>query len=260
MIVVTAATGTTGRTVVSSLVRAGHEVRGASRRDPGDGMAEHGVVDFVAGDLVDPAVAARAVDGVDTVVHIGPPFHPRETDIGHTVLSAARRAGIRHFVQFSTMRPQLEPLLNHQSKLALERLVISSPIPFTILQPVHYMQNIEVRAVVADVAQVAAEVVGKEEHFYATYELCGADRLTGRDIARTISEVSGTSISAQQSDSWLASTPPRRDEQQDFKIDSLRRLFDHYGRYGITGNPRVLEWLLGRPPTSFRQYVSRWLA
>jgi hypothetical protein len=38
------------------------------------------------------------------------------------------------------------------------------------------------------------------------------------------------------------------------------RLFDHYGRYGITGNPNVLTWLLGRPPTSFDEYVQRSLA
>jgi hypothetical protein len=38
------------------------------------------------------------------------------------------------------------------------------------------------------------------------------------------------------------------------------RLFDHYGRYGITGNPNVLGWLLGRAPTGFDQYVRRSLA
>jgi len=38
------------------------------------------------------------------------------------------------------------------------------------------------------------------------------------------------------------------------------RLFDHYGRYGISGNSNVLSWLLGRRPTSFDQYVRRSLA
>ena len=38
------------------------------------------------------------------------------------------------------------------------------------------------------------------------------------------------------------------------------RLFDHYGRYGITDNPNVLTWLLGRPPTGFDEYVRRSLA
>jgi len=30
-------------------------------------------------------------------------------------------AGVEHFVQFSVTHPQLEPLLNHQAKLAVER-------------------------------------------------------------------------------------------------------------------------------------------
>jgi hypothetical protein len=38
------------------------------------------------------------------------------------------------------------------------------------------------------------------------------------------------------------------------------RLFGHYGRYGITGNPNVLSWLLGRRPTRFDEYVRRCLA
>jgi hypothetical protein len=37
------------------------------------------------------------------------------------------------------------------------------------------------------------------------------------------------------------------------------RLFDHYSRYGITGNPNVLGWLLDRPPTRFDTYVRRHL-
>ena len=49
-------------------------------------------------------------------------------------------------------------------------------------------------------------------------------------------------------------------EEEDHHHDAMFRLFDHYGRYGITGNPNVLSWLLGRPPTSFAQFVRRSLA
>jgi hypothetical protein len=31
----------------------------------------------------------------------------------------------------------------------------------------------------------------------------------------------------------------------------------HYDRYGFLGNPNVLRMLLGRSPTSFRDYVLR---
>ena len=58
--------------------------------------------------------------------------------MGHGVVSAARKAGVEHFVQFSVTHPQLEPLLNHQAELAVEREVLLSRMPFTILQPMHY--------------------------------------------------------------------------------------------------------------------------
>ncbi|MGA2872797.1 MAG: hypothetical protein ABSF27_04325 [Candidatus Dormibacteria bacterium] len=37
-------------------------------------------------------------------------------------------------------------------------------------------------------------------------------------------------------------------------------LLFHYGRYGITGNPNVLSWLLGRRPTGFAEFVRRSVA
>ena len=53
---------------------------------------------------------------------------------------------------------------------------------------------------------------------------------------------------------------PRPSEADDYRLDAMHRLFDHYGRYGITGNPNVLGWLLGRRPTGFDEYVRRSLA
>jgi len=59
-------------------------------------------------------------------------------------------------------------------------------------------------------------------------------------------------------DRAASGAPPS--EEDDWRSDAMVRLFDHYGRYGITGNPNVLGWLLGRPPTSFEEYVRRSLA
>jgi len=185
-------------------------------------------------------------------------------------------------VQFSVTHPQLEPNLNHQAKLAVERVVLLSRVPFTILQPMHYMQNIDVARVVEggvfrqpytletplahvdldDVAEVAALVVADPaRHRFATYELCGDDFHNAHDLARIISTASGRPVVAE-----LTPFPtgvvagPHPSEADDYRLDAMTRLFDHYGRYGITGNPNVLSWLLGRPPTSFDEYVRRSLA
>ncbi|HEY5387399.1 MAG TPA: hypothetical protein VIL79_05790 [Thermoleophilia bacterium] len=76
-----------------------------------------------------------------------------------------------------------------------------------------------------------------------------------------IAAVSGRAIGAEQVP-FPASTAAgsRPTDVEDYRLDAMVRLFGHYGRYGITGNPNVLGWLLGRRPTSFEQYVRRSLA
>jgi UDP-glucose 4-epimerase len=63
-VLVTGGSGFIGRHVVRGLTEQGHEVVVADRN-------EHGVVPTVQGDLTDPAVRARAVDGtLDAIVHL----------------------------------------------------------------------------------------------------------------------------------------------------------------------------------------------
>jgi len=282
VILVTAANGRTGRSVVRTLARAGHRVRAFDISTDVEQLVDEGAAEALVGDLLDPDDLRRAVEGVKAVVHIGPPMHPREAEMGHGVVAAARQAGVEHFVQFSVTHPQLEPLLNHQAKLAVERVLLLSRMPFTILQPMHYMQNIDVARVVADgilrqpysldtrlahvdledVTEVAAKVVGEgRHHHHATYELCGDDFLNAHELAQAISAESGRPVAAEQVPFPAGATAgPRPSEEDDYRLDALFRLFDHYGRYGITGNPNVLGWLLGRRPTSFAEYVRRSLA
>jgi uncharacterized protein YbjT (DUF2867 family) len=177
-------------------------------------------------------------------------------------------------VLMSVTHPQLEPLLNHQSKLAVERHLLGARLPFTVLQPMHYMQNVNVRDCVdsgrfrqpysldrplsfvdlADVGAATATVLSAPaEHRWATYELCGKDILTGHDIAATLTTVGGTPVRAEQVP-VEAALPT---EAPDYTIDGFTRLVNHYNRYGILGNPNVLRWLLGREPTSFTEYARR---
>jgi hypothetical protein len=43
----------------------------------------------------------------------------------------------------------------------------------------------------------------------------------------------------------------------DYQVETLVKMFRYYARHGFWGNPRVLGWLLGRPPATFAAFVAR---
>jgi len=43
----------------------------------------------------------------------------------------------------------------------------------------------------------------------------------------------------------------------DYPVETLLQMFRYYEHYGFGGNPRVLTWLLRRPPTTFAGFVER---
>jgi nucleoside-diphosphate-sugar epimerase len=105
-VLVTGASGLLGGAVARALVARGEHVRTLQRRPSGvDGAQD------VAGSLTDPDAVARAVAGVDGVVHLaarvslaGPPAEFDAVNVGGTslLLDAAERAGVRRFVQVSS--------------------------------------------------------------------------------------------------------------------------------------------------------------
>jgi uncharacterized protein YbjT (DUF2867 family) len=273
MILVTSAAGKTGRHIIAALKARGLPVRALVRREHADLLAD----ETVMGDMLSPADLRRACEGVQAVVHTGP-IHLEEPTMGRWAIDAARAAGAPHFIYISVTHPQTSWLLNHQNKLKVEDYLIDSGLPFTILQPMHYMQNIDVKAAVArgvyasaygkekglsfvdllDLAEAAAKVAAEPGHLYATYEICGSDHATTDEVAALIAERSGKPIANERIaiPDLLARIP----HQQGYVGDFLIRLFTYYERYGIRANPNVLTWLLGRPPTTLAQYVDRMLA
>lgn len=105
-VLVTGASGLLGGAVARVLVARGADVRTLQRRPSGVPGAQD-----VAGSVTDPEAVARALDGVDAVVHLAARVSlagPREefdaVNIGGTttLLDAAERAGVRRFVQVSS--------------------------------------------------------------------------------------------------------------------------------------------------------------
>jgi hypothetical protein len=42
-----------------------------------------------------------------------------------------------------------------------------------------------------------------------------------------------------------------------YQVETLLQMFRYYAEHSFCGNPTVLGWLLGRPPTTFAAFVER---
>jgi uncharacterized protein YbjT (DUF2867 family) len=141
-ILVTGGTGTLGRQVVSRLREAGHTVRVLTRRsrESRDG------VEYVTGDLAAGEVPASAVAGVEIVVHCAGGAKGDDVKTRNLVVPAAK-AGAQHLVYISVVGANRVPVASRvdrmmfgyfESKLAAERVVANSGLPWTTLRATQF--------------------------------------------------------------------------------------------------------------------------
>jgi uncharacterized protein YbjT (DUF2867 family) len=241
-----------------------------------------GAQEAVGVDLRDAAGWARAAAGLGAggeacaLYHICPNVQPDEQVIGALALAAARGAGA-HFVYHSVLHPQAEAMPHHWAKLRVEEMVFAAGVPFTILQPSAYMQNIlggwesiardgvyrtpypvtsRLSLVdLADVAEAAARVITEPGHAGATYELAGTLPLAQTEVAEALGRVLGRPVRAEETplDAWEAGV--RAAGMASFAVATLRQMFAYYARHGLAGNPNVLRWLLGREPQTVEGFL-----
>jgi uncharacterized protein YbjT (DUF2867 family) len=280
VILVTGAAGKTGRAVVRALVARGAVVRALAYRPAQiQPLRELGAGEVVVGDARDRATVDRATMGVRSLYHICPNISPDEFIIGGNVLDAACSAGLSHVVYHSVLHPQTESMPHHWGKLRVEEQLFESGLPYTILQPAAYMQNIlagwrliledglyrvpyalDTRLGMVDledVAAVAAIVLTEPGHQGAIYELAGAEALTPTDVAAHLADSLGRTVRAEALPLDVWEEGARQAGLGDYQVKALIKMFRYYESYGFWGNPNVLGWLLGRPPTRFTAFLAR---
>ena len=279
-ILVTGASGKTGRRVIAELAARGAWVRAFIRRPAvADELTRSGAQEIAIGDLGDRESLVRALTGAGQVLHICPPLHPREDAIAKELIELAAGQGVDRFVLYSVMHPLLSNVPNHARKLEAERHLVNSGLTYTILQPIRYMQHLatvwpsvirdgvhcmpfstkaKISAVdLADLAEAAALVMTTPGHEAATYQLAGPHALSQEDMAAILTRILGRPIRAAarpfeevRRDAEAAGLPAER-------IATMGMMSAHYDAHGLVGNPNVLRWILGREPTTYEAFVRR---
>ena len=195
--------GRTGSLIAGYLAGHGISARTASR---------HGSDRFF--DWDDPATYPEALAGTDRVYLVTPVLRVRYAGQVAAFLDQAEAAGTRHVTLLSTYNGDRAP---REIDIAAVEADLASREAFThsILRPAWVMQNFtddhlpvingtlavpsgggsEAFVDAADVAAVAAEtLLNPDAHAGALYALTGPQAITFRDVALTITAVSGQSI------------------------------------------------------------------
>lgn len=132
-VLLTGGTGTLGRLVAPLLRDAGFELRVLSRHghEPGDGIR------YVTGDLIKDEGIGPAVAGTGLIVHLA--GGPKGDDVAtRNLVRAAAGTSVRHLVYISVIGADRVPLAWFRSKLAAERAVAESGIPWTTLRAAQF--------------------------------------------------------------------------------------------------------------------------
>ena len=96
MILVTSAYGNNGRRLIPILAAKGIDVRALNLSDKTEELKKLGAEEVIVGNALDPVILDIAMDGIKSVFHVGPSFHPQEAKMGIVVINAASAAEIEH--------------------------------------------------------------------------------------------------------------------------------------------------------------------
>ena len=222
-ILVTGATGQQGGSVVTALLKGGHSVRATTRNPKSDralALKSRGV-EVVKGDFNDRPSLEGALKAVDAAFLMSTSFEAgtdAETSQGLAFVEAARSAGLSHLVYSSVSDADRNTGIPHfDSKYLVEKRIVESGIPHTIIAPAFFYDNMMAPFVlpglqngvfaqalaaetklqsvsVKNIGEFGALVLSRKADFLGKRVNIAGDSLTGPEYARAIGKAGGREI------------------------------------------------------------------
>ena len=209
-VLVTGATGSLGRTVVTTLCAKGLKVKAATRNLTK--AAFPAGVDSVKFDYQDPGTFEAALKRVEGLFLLAPPLDPDAPAKLNPVIDKAKAAGVKQIVfisAFGVDAVEQAPLRR------IERHLIASGINYTILRPNFFMENFSTGFLapmvkqggiylaagdgktsfisVTDISEAVASAFQKRL-FGKEYNLTGPEGLDHATVAGILSEATGKTV------------------------------------------------------------------
>jgi uncharacterized protein YbjT (DUF2867 family) len=222
-VLVSGATGQQGGALARVLLEKGHSVRAFVRRpdSPEAKELERSGAELTVGDFEDPPMMEEAARGMDAVFVVATPFEAgteAETRHGIAAADAAKAAGIEHLVYSSVADADKDTGIPHfESKREVEKHIEGLGIPYTIVAPVYFMENLLApwtvpqlkegrlpmalpasrplqQIALSDIASFTALVLQDREEFVDRRVDIASDELAGEEVVEVLTRITGREI------------------------------------------------------------------
>jgi len=277
MILITGASGKTGKALIKALSQVESVCAFVHREEHVAVLNSLGAEKVIVGDMRDETAIRSAMHNVRAVYHVCPNMSPDEFVIGNLIMGAARESEVERFIYHSVLHPQSEKMNHHWQKLRVEEMIFESGLPFTILQPAPYMQNLlagwkniveegvlrvpySVNSKFSfvdleDVAEAAKIMLTESSHLNAIYELAGTSPMSHVEVAEIFGRILNHNVHAEKEE--ISDWRLRATGMSEYTVENLVKMFEYYDQWGLVGNSNELRWILRREPTSFESFVQR---
>ena len=277
MILVSGATGTSGKEIVLQFANHGISVK-ALVRDMAKAAPFRGkCVHVEIGDLNKPATLEEAFKAVDRALLL-PANNANQVEQERTFIDAAKRAGVQHIVKFSALGAD-DP--KSRSRFVrwhaeAEDYLEASGVAWTHLRPCMFMQNLLGSATsiagedafyaplgdarvalvdVRDIAAVAVKTLTERGHEGKAYTITGPEALTYREVAAKLAAALGKPVR-------YVDVPPEQFKQSllgagmpEWSADALLEIFEHVVKPLGAEVTNVIAEVAKKAPITFDQFA-----
>lgn len=277
-VLVLGGTGMVGSQVARELAKYEMDIYILTRKVKTDDKIAKGVK-YVTGDLLNPDTIKTAFKNMDAVFLLNA-VSPTEAHEGLMALNGAKMANVKRLVYLSVHHIDKASHLPHfGSKIAVEKAIQDSGIPYTILRPNNFYQNDYwfkesilkygvypqplgsagvSRVDVRDVAEAAAIALSSDNHHGKIYNLVGPDFVTGESSAQIWSQALDKTIvyGGDNLEAWEKQTLQYSPSWMVFDFKLMYKFFQEGGFKATKEDIRRQTVLLGHEPRPYKDFVN----
>jgi uncharacterized protein YbjT (DUF2867 family) len=276
-ILVTGATGLVSSGILASLKGSGHKLRALVHHpEKAAALNQQGIETFVA-DLQKPWTLPPAFAGADTVWILTPPG-PRAPEQSSNALWAARQGGASYVIRMSAIgAAHAAPTINSRLHALSDAELAASGIPFTILKPHFFSQNMMMAAKsvaesgmiyfalgdakmgiidARDISECAAKVLVSKGHEGKTYTLTGPASISMHEIAAAIGRAVGKPVKYVAVPVDVAKQSMAQMGMDEYMVNMMG---DYMHAYSANWGDLVtddFQRIVGKAPRSFAQFAT----